>query len=234
MPRLRPALPALLALLLVATACGAHEDASQRTAAGRERQARDLARRAGLSVDVQDFLARYAAASASHFEVTYAASASGTTVVLVQDPPRRRVDLVTPPVTRSIFVTSEGTFNCALENRKWSCQKSAQQESTPGLLSPTDIEREVSQLKAAKPNYIFKVSSRKLAGVSARCLAVTPRLGAAGAGGRSDWCLSAEGAVLLFEGSANPNPLKAARYTTHVDGRRLQLPAAPSPVPPGS
>jgi hypothetical protein len=224
----------LLVLLLAAAACGSHEDASQRTAAGRERQARDLARRAGLSVDVQDFLARYAAASASDFEVTYAPSSSGTTVVLAQDPPRRRVDLVTPPVTRSIFVTNEGTFNCALDNQKWTCQKSAQQESTPGLLSSADIEREVGQLKAAKPDYEFRVSSRKLAGVSARCLAVTPRPGSAATGARSDWCLSAEGAVLLFEGAASPNPLKAVRYTTHVDGRRLQLPAAPQPVPAGS
>src|SRR5438105_7942978 len=100
----------LLALVVLAGACGSHPDTSQRTASGRQRQARDLARRAGLSVDVQDFLARYAAASASRFEVTYAPSSSGTTVALSQDPPRRRVDLVTPPVTRSIFVTRDGTF----------------------------------------------------------------------------------------------------------------------------
>src|SRR5207248_157878 len=168
----------LLVLVGVLGACGSHPDASQRTAAGRQRQARDLARRAGLSIDVQDFLARYAAASGEHFEVTYAPSSAGTTIVLVQDPPRRRVDLVTPPVTRSIFVNRNGTFNCALDNQKWTCQKSAQQESTPGLLSTADVQHEVSQLQAAKSDYTFRVSSRKMAGASARCLAVTPRQGA--------------------------------------------------------
>jgi hypothetical protein len=216
---------------VASSACGSHDDASDRTAAGREKQARDLARRAGLSSEVQDFVASYAAASGHRFQVTYAPSSSGTTVVLVQDPPRRRVDLVTPPVTRSIFVTKEGTFNCALDNQKWSCQKSAQQESTPGLLSPADVAREVSQLQSAKPDYDFRVSTRKIAGTSARCLAVTPRKGAAANATSSQWCVSGEGAVLLFEGSGNANSLRAVRYSTDVDERRLELPAPPSPVP---
>src|SRR5438477_13049382 len=94
----------VLASVAVGAGCGRHTSPAQRAADEREKQARDLARQAGLSVDVQDFLARYASAAAHRFEVTYAPSPSGTTVVLVQDPPRRRVDVVTPPVTRSVFV----------------------------------------------------------------------------------------------------------------------------------
>jgi hypothetical protein len=231
-PRLGLALLALIALLVLSAGCGAHQDAAQRTASGRKSQARDLARRAGLSIEVQDFLARYAAASGNSFEVTYAPSSSGTTVAVAQDPPLKRVDLVTPPMTQSVFVTADGTFNCALENQKWECQKAAQQESPPGLLSPADIQREVQQLQAAKPDYTFRVSNRKLAGTSARCLTVTPKPHAATTGARSELCLSNEGAVLLFDGTSVQSPLKAVRYTTNVDTRRFRLPATPGPVLP--
>jgi hypothetical protein len=222
--------PVAIILLVLCAACGSHPDASHRAAAGRENQARDLARRAGLSVDVQDFLVRYASAAANRFEVTYAPSATGTTVVLVQDPPRRRVDLVTPPVTRSVFVTKDGTFDCALDNQKWTCQKSAQQESPPGLLAPADVQRTVTQLQSSKADYTFKVTDRKVAATSARCLLITPRRSAPPGSTPSTLCLSSQGAVLLVEGAGTP--LRAARYSTSVDTRRLQLPTTPEPALP--
>jgi hypothetical protein len=223
-PRLAVAL-----LLLLAVACGSHKDASTRTAQGRAKQARDLAKRAGLPGDVQDFLALYASAAGNSFEVTYEPSASGTTVVLVQAPPRRRVDLVTGAVTRSVFVTNEGTFNCALDNKKWSCQKASQQESPPGLLAPADVDRTVSQLQSSKKDYDFRVSGRTVAGAGARCLQITPKPTAPQGSTPSTLCLSKDGAVVLVEGSGAP--LKAARYTTKVDARRLDLPAPASPAP---
>jgi hypothetical protein len=219
------ALGVLLLLAAVTTACGRHESPAQKTAHDREKQARDLARGAGLSVDVQDFLARYASAAGNRFSVTYAKSANGTTVVLIQDPPRRRVDVVAPPVTRSVFVTSDGTYDCALDNQKWGCQKAQQQEALPGLLAPADITRTAAELKAARTNYTFKVIDKKVAGADSRCLVTTPRPGIGGAG--STLCLSPQGAVLLVEGAGNP--LRAERYSTSVDERLLQLPAKPEP-----
>jgi hypothetical protein len=222
---LRPR-PALLVLLALASgACGQHESAAQRAAHARENQARDVARTAGLAAPVQDFLALYASAAGHRFSVTYAPATNGTTVILLQDPPRRRVDVVAPPVTRSVFVNAGGTFDCALDNQKWTCQKSQQQEAFPGQLAPGDIARTAAELKAARTNYTFKVTHRTVAGADARCLVTTPRPGVGGAG--SVLCLSPEGAVLLVEGAGNP--LRAARYSTSVDQRRLQLPARPEP-----
>jgi hypothetical protein len=213
---------------LVAVACGRHESPAEKTTHARENQARDVARKAGLSVPVQDFLALYATAASNSFSVTYGPSASGTSIVLLQAPPLRRVDVVSPPITRSVFVTRQGTYDCALQDQKWSCQQSQQQEAAPGLLAPADIDRTVAELKAARTNYTFSVTKKTVANTETRCLVTAPRPGVAGPG--STLCLSSRGAVMLVEGSGNP--LRAVRYSTSVDERRLELPATPEPPQP--
>jgi len=218
----------VLALALVAVGCGRHETPAEKTTHARENQARDVARKAGLSVPVQDFLALYAIAASNTFSVTYGPSQAGTSIVLLQAPPQRRVDVVAPPVTRSVFVTKQGTYECSLQDQKWTCQQSQQQEGTPGLLAPADIDRTVAELKSARTNYTFTVTSKKVANTDTRCLVTTPRPGVAGGG--STLCLSSRGAVLLVEGAGNP--LRAVRYSTSVDSRRLALPAQPEPPQP--
>ena len=116
------------ALALAAVACGRHESPAEKTTHARENQARDVARKAGLSVPVQDFLALYATAASNTFSVTYGPPATRTSIVLLQAPPLRRVDVVAPPVTRSVFVTRQGTYECSLQDQRWSCQQSQQQE----------------------------------------------------------------------------------------------------------
>jgi hypothetical protein len=212
-------------LLLLAAACGQHESPAQKTAHERENQARQVASKAGLSPQVQDFLALYSTAANNSFSVTYGPSAAGTSVVLLQDPPLRRVDVVAPPVTRSVFVTRQGTYECALQNQQWTCQPSQQQEAAPGVLAPADIDRTVAELKDAKTNYAFSVTHKTIAGTEARCLVTKPKPGVTGGG--STLCLSSRGAVLLVVGAGNP--LRAVKYSTSVDTRRLQLPTAPEP-----
>src|SRR5581483_362571 len=171
--------------------------------------------KAGLAPDIQDFLALYATAANNSFTVTYGPSGAGTSITLMQAPPLRRVDVVAPPVTRSVFVTKDGTYNCALENQQWTCEQAQQQEATPGLLAPADIDRTVAELKTAKTNYTFSVTKRKIAGTDTRCLVTKPKPGVAGGG--STLCLSSRGAVLLVEGAGNP--LHAVKYSTSVDQR---------------
>ena len=221
------ALATVVVVASAAVACGQHESPTTKTTHEREKQARTVARKAGLSTAVQDFLALYATAADNSFTVTYGQSAAGTNIVLMQDPPLRRVDVVSPPVTRSVFVTKQGTFECALQNQTWSCQQSQQQEGPPGLLAPADIERTVAELKAAKTNYTFSVTNRKIAGTDTSCLVTKPKPGVAGGG--STLCLSSRGAVLLVEG--NGNPLQAVKYSTSVDARKLRLPTTPEPPP---
>jgi hypothetical protein len=217
-----------LLLVLLPTACGSTESASERTARRRQEQARQVAKRAGLPAPVQDFMARFASAASGRFDVTYAPEPSGTAVEVIQDGPLRRVDLNAGGVTRSLFVTRDGTFNCALQDKKWLCQRASQQEAQPGLLAAADIERAVAQLQASRTNFDFKVTDRKVAGVNGRCLVVTPRQG--GTAGGNTLCLSPQGAVLVREDTGAS--LRARRYTTDVDGRRLTLPAPPEPTLP--
>src|SRR2546423_745101 len=84
--------------------------------------------------------------------------------------------------------------------------------SLPWRLAPADITRTAAELKAARTNYAFKVTDKKVARTDSRCLVTTPRPGVGGAG--STLCLSDEGAVLLVEGAGNP--LRAERYSTSV------------------
>lgn len=222
---MRRAVIALLAV--VAVACTSHHSAAQKTAQKRQDQARQVARSAGLSPSVQDFLALYATAADSAFTVTYGPSQAGSSIVLTQDPPLRRVDVVNQGLTRSVFVTKQGTYDCAQQDKQWACQQSPQQEGTPGLLAPADIARTVSELKAAKTNYTFSVTTRDIAGTGVRCLVTKPRPGVSG--GSSTLCLSSLGAVLLVDGTGNP--LQAVKYSTSVDDKKLRLPTTPEPPP---
>jgi hypothetical protein len=218
-----------LLLMLLPTACGSKESAAEQTARRRQAQARDVAKRAGLPPPVQDFMALFASAASGRFDVSYAPEPSGSAVEVIQDGPLRRVDLNAGGVTRSLFVTRDGTFNCALQDKKWLCQRASQQEAQPGLLAAADIERAVAQLQSSRNNFDFKVTDRKVAGVKARCLVVTPKPG--GAAGGNTLCLSPQGAVLVREEPGAS--LRASHYTTDVDSRRLKLPAPPEPtVPP--
>lgn len=214
-------------LAVTAVACGGHQGAAEKTTQKRQAQAREVAKEAGLSPAVQDFLALYAGAATNSFTVTYGPSQAGSSIVLMQDPPLRRVDVVSSGVTRSVFVTKQGTFECAQQDQQWTCQRSPQQEGTPGPLAPADIDRTVAELKAAKTNYTFSTNKRKIAGTGVECLVTSPRPGVAG--GQSTLCLSSLGAVLLVEG--NGNPLRAVKYSTSVDDEKLKLPTTPEPPP---
>src|SRR5438874_2214077 len=57
----------------------------------RAAQARDLAKRAGLTKPVQDLLAEYAASVAQPFSATYDVVGASRRLVIDNDPPRRRV-----------------------------------------------------------------------------------------------------------------------------------------------
>ncbi|MBV8387784.1 MAG: hypothetical protein JO155_13405 [Acidimicrobiia bacterium] len=218
---------AIALLAVIAVACTSRPSAAQKTAQRRENQARQVARDAGLSPAVQDFLALYAKASDSAFTVTYGPSQAGSNILLTQDPPLRRVDVVSQGLTRSVFVTRQGTYDCAQQDKQWACQQAQQQEGTPGLLAPADIARTVNELKAAQTNYTFAVTSRDIAGTGVRCLVTKPRPGVTG--GSSTLCLSSLGAVLLVDGTGNP--LQAVKYSTSVDDKKLRLPTTPEPPP---
>jgi hypothetical protein len=226
----RPTAALIVALALAGGACDGGQSATERAAKTRSDQARQVARRAGLPAAVQDFLARYAASAAKSFTVNYAPDPDGTTIVLTQAPPDRRLDLVRGGVTESFFATQQGSFDCVLRGRAWTCTSTSTEAGQLAPLAPADVDRTVAALQASKASFTFRVVDRRVAGTRTSCLETVPKTGAGGAAstGPTSLCISPEGAPLLVQGQATQ--LRATRYTTEVDQRRLRLPAPPTPA----
>ena len=78
-------------------------------------------------------------------------------------------------------------------------------------LGPFDeaaVERLVTRLRAARDDHTFAVESRRLLGVTARCLVTTPRDGEPEPDGL--FCVSDQGAILLLQGASGD--LRATEY----------------------
>jgi hypothetical protein len=222
----RAVLPTLGATILLLGGCGG-SSSTARVASQRADQARRAAADAGLPRDVQDLLARAAGAAAKRFTVTYR-TGDGSTAVLTQRPPRRRVDLQVGDVTRTLIDREDGSWSCLLADKQWKCQKAT---STPVELSPFsagDVERTVDQLAASRATYTFRVEHRRVADTAATCLVTTLRPDAphdATQAPLGELCLSPEGAPLVSRGGTEE--LVATRYRTSAPASAFTLPAKP-------
>jgi hypothetical protein len=219
----------VLLIAVVASACGGREPETRRAIARRAEQARGVARRAGLTPAVQDFVALYASAPAAHMSVTYAVGAPGSGRVRVdQQPPRRRVDITTAgdSTLHSLFETPTGTYSCERVEAAWTCDRNDSGSGGVGVLDAADINRTVSTLTASRRDFDLRVGRRKLVGRQATCLITTPRTGSTAAGTTAtSLCVSGQGTPLLIERSGES--LRALRYSTHVDSARFRLPSRP-------
>lgn len=222
---------AAAAVLVLATVvgCGGRSPA-QRTATTRAEQARDVAKQAGLSSAIQDFMAHYAAVVGQEFVVTYTATnpTSGT-VVLAQRPPDKRLDITQDrsghAVTQSFFVIAQGSFLCVRDTGDWSCSRTGSDASSLGPLASGDAQRTVDELKKAQADYDFDVGTRAIAGVKASCLVTKARNPSPTAPAPASICISPEGVPLLIESPGQS--LTATRYTTQAGTSRFRLPSRP-------
>jgi hypothetical protein len=202
--------------------------AIERTAATRARQARTVAKQAGLPPAVQDLLARAAGAIGERFTVTYRTGGE-TVATLTQVPPSKRVDESTgsgsAAVTRSLIVNPDGSFSCSRQAGHWVCQRAAGSTGGIGPFSPADIKATVEGLSSQRAEYRFDVAHRRIAGVDATCLASSPRhpgpnpqLGTL--------CISAQGVPLLVDSAAGR--IEATSYRTSARSSAVRLPVAAS------
>lgn len=188
-----------------------------------------MARRAGLTPAVQDFVALYASAPAARMSVTYAVGVPPSGQIRVdQQPPRRRVDITAAgdPTLRSLFETPTGTYSCERVEAAWTCDRNDSGSGGVGVLDAADINRTVSTLTASRQAFDLRVGRRKLVGRQTTCLITTPRPGSTAAGtAATSLCVSGQGTPLLIERSGES--LRALRYSTHVDSTRFRLPSRP-------
>jgi hypothetical protein len=216
-------------LCAVLAGCGGGGDDVAETRAG---QARQVAQDAGLPKSVQDLLADAATSATHSFSVTYKLAVEGTTTI-VQDPPRRRVELVLgsgpAAVTRATITNDDGTFACSRTNDAWTCKSSDAQAPGFGPLALGDIEKTTADLAAARKAYSFRVEQRTIAKAKARCLITELKPGQQpdpARGARGMLCISPEGVPLAIEGAASS--ITATSYRASANDSAFRLPAKPS------
>jgi hypothetical protein len=208
-----------LALLLAVSACGGDRDA---VAADRAAQVRAAADQAGLGDDVADVLALAAEGTAGTFQVTYAGT-GGAQVVVSQEPPNRRVDVLTAGLIVESQVVRDGVaYRCALPDRArpgddLDCSRTQGAVQALGSFSDEALDHFTDQLLASSDTLELTVERRTVADVDVTCLVTAPKAGSVldGTGpGADTLCLSAEGAPLLVDSGGDR--LVADGYTTEV------------------
>ena len=218
---------AVVALTLLLVAACSSTSATERAPNARASQARDLAKRAGLTKPVQDLLAEYAASVAQPFSATYDVVGASRRLVIDNDPPRRRVAQVATAggteAEADTFVLGSRSYLCKQQAGQWSCTRTAAPAPVATAFDSDTVDRTVSALVDARSNYDYKVTPRRVIDVDATCLVATPTGPAATA---ATLCLSAEGVPLVIQ---TPSlSLQVVRYSRHVDTARFRLPAPPT------
>jgi hypothetical protein len=189
----------------------------------RAAQVRSAAERAGLPAEVAGVLALAARADSAAFQVAYAGD-DGARLVVSQDPPDRRVDVVQGDVVVESRVLRGGVgYRCepapgpGAEPGELSCRRAASSLEATGTFTEEALADFTEQLAASRDGLDLLVTTRTLAGVEATCLTSTPKAGTPldGTGpGTDELCLSKEGAQLLVDHGGQR--LVADRYTTKV------------------
>lgn len=232
--RVRLRLLAGIAGVVVAAGCSHPSSSGSARAAAQVRaaQARTVARQAGLSADVQAFLATAAGSSDVTYTVVYDQGAGQTTTVIAR-PPDRRIDVVGasgPGSTDRVIVKGSDTFVCHLDTRRWACV-SGVASAPSGPFTPDAVTQTIGQLAQLSQTYDFSVTPRRMLDLDARCLAATRRAGAPAdptVGDTALICISPRGVILRVED--NGTPVQATSYRERASSGAFALPAHPTPV----
>ena len=206
----------LLVTAALTAGCGDDPDAADE----RADQAREAARDAGLDDEVADFLALAGRGQLATYQVTYPGTEPGTSLVVANDPPDRRVDLVDDEVIVEVRMVLDGqAYECARDDevdRIRSCTRTDAVVEPPGLFDDEALEQLTTALTDRREDFTFEVVRRPIAGVEASCLVTEVREGRERPelGARGEICVSPEGALLRVDQS--DESLEATDYTTDV------------------
>jgi hypothetical protein len=204
---------------LVMGACGGDDDG---VTAQREDQIRDAAREAGLDDDVADLLALAARGTTARFQLTYEGT-GGAALVVSQDPPNHRVDVLTAGLVVESQVVRKGVaYRCELpaEGRPGDdldCTRTDGALEVPGAFTDRALQTFTDEMLASADDFDLTVETRTIAEVDATCLIAAPKAGTTldGTGPNVDTiCLSDEGAQLLVD--AGGQRVVATAYSTEV------------------
>lgn len=206
-------------LVLSAGACGGGDD---EVTTDRVEQVRAAARDAGLRDEVADVLALAARGTTATFQVTYPGT-GGSAIVVSQDPPNRRVDVLTAGLVVESQVVRDGVaYACNLPEGgqpgdALECDRTQGAVAAPGAFTDDAVQAFTDDLLASADEFDLTVESRTIAEVEATCLIAAPAAGTVLDGseaGVDTVCLSPEGAQLLVD--AGGERVVADGYSTKV------------------
>ena len=223
----------LLVLAAVLVSCGTGCGDDPGSGDERAEQARQAALDAGLDREVADFLGLAARGVTATYQASYPGPDDGTTLVVANRPPDRRVDLLRgDDVTEVRLVLDGEAFECtpdADSGRIETCERTDALVEPPGVFTASALDRLTAALTERRDDFEFRLEQRDIAGVEATCL-VTERRRAADDGapsGRGEICVSAEGALLRVEQGGET--LEATSYTTEIPDGTFERPDAAVP-----
>lgn len=213
--------PLLAAALvgLLASACG---DDADRVTSDRVAQVRAAAAEAGLSEEVTDVLALAARGTTATFQVTFDGT-DGAQVVISQEPPNRRVDVLTTGLVVESQVVRDGVaYSCELPESAspgdaLTCERTTGAVLTPGAFTDEAVTAFTEELIASADAFDLSIEERTIAEHDATCLVAAPRAGTPLDGSVSSVdtiCFSNEGAPLLIDSSGQRQV--ASGYSTEV------------------
>jgi hypothetical protein len=176
-------------------------------ATDRSRQVREAAADAGLDAEVADVLALAARGATATFQVSYPGT-DGASLVVSQDPPNRRVDVLQAGLlVQSQVVRDSVGYRCQLPARgrpgdELECTRTGGAIESPGAFSEDALTTFTEELAASLDALDLTVEERTIAGVPASCLVTAPKAGTVldpDGPGVDTICLSDEGAQLLVD-----------------------------------
>lgn len=218
------AVPLLVLIAAALTACGDGSDPGDE----RAEQARTAAEEAGLDDDVVDFLALAARGSTATYQVTFPGTAPGTSLVVANRPPDRRVDVLDGEEVVEVRLTLDGeAYRCTKDDgadRIDTCERTDAFVEPPGLFQPAALDRLTSSLRDRRNDFSFRVRDAEVAGADARCLVTEVRAGRERPelGDRGEICVSQEGVLLRVEQAGES--LEATEYTTDIPAGTFERP----------
>lgn len=185
-------------------------------------QVREAAADAGLSGEVADVLALAARGATATFQVTYE-GAGGATITVSQQPPNRRVDVLTAGrIVQSQVLRDDVAYTCEVADTgqpgdPLECRRTRGAVPAQGAFTDEALATFTAELAGALDSIDLTVETRTIADVRATCLVSAPKAGTpidGGAPGVDTICLSDEGAQLLVDSAGER--VVAAVYSTEV------------------
>ncbi len=170
--------------------------------------------------EVADFLALAARGQTATYQATYPGPNPNTKLVVANDPPDRRVDVVTDDVTTEVRLVVDGeAFTCPRNKDRdaiVSCTRTDAIVEGPGAFDDATLEQLTTSLRDRQADFTFRIDTKPIAGVEATCLVTELKAGheRTDLGATGTICVSPEGALLRVDQGSDS--LEALDYTTEI------------------